>query len=545
MAERGARCGFQHFLFPMAKRSTDILFQLIHSMEKAEKRYFKLFIKRNSSNENLKIIQLFDAVDKMDDYDEAKLLKRLPAIQKVQLSNLKAHLYKQVLASLRLLKSADSLDLQLNEQFDYAHILYKKGLFLQSLKILDKAKDLAKANQKIGFMVQAIGLEKRIESLHITRSMQDRAESLSAEALEVSNHIDIVTRLSNLAIQLYSWYIKNGHTRNEEDERAVKAYLQTQLPLNVWEQKGFYEKLYLFQSYTWYSFIRQDWIMYYRYTQKWVDLFGEQPLMKRVETGHFIKGLHNLLNALFDLRNHKKLDATIHQLEDFAGTERVQANDNFRVQSFLYIAQAKINTHFLKGTFAQGLSLVPDIEEKLKENVLFIDPHRVMVLNYKIASLYFGSGDFDTCIDYLQKIINDDVGLRYDLQCYARLQHLLAHYELGNYELVEYLSRSVYRFMAKMKNLTLLEEEILKFLRRSFSLSPDKIKTELQVFLQRIKKFERNRFQTRVFVYLDIVSWVESKVYVRPLAEIIHKKYLADIAPRRQKRGLAKKGEPL
>lgn len=513
-------------------------------MEKAEKRYFKLFIKRNSSNENLKIIQLFDAMDKLDEYDDAKLLKRLPSVQKVQLSNLKAHLYKQVLASLRLLKSADSLDLQLNEQFDYAHILYKKGLFMQSLKILEKAKDLAKANQKIAFMVQAISLEKRIEALHITRSMQDRAESLSEEALEVSTHIDVVTRLSNLAIQLYSWYIKNGHTRNEEDEKAIKAYLQKQLPQNVWEQKGFYEQLYLYQSYTWYSFIRQDWIMYYRYTQKWVDLFNEQPLMKRVETGHYIKGLHNLLNALFDLRYHDKFETTIHQLEDFSQTERVQANDNFRVQSFLYIAQAKINTHFLKGTFAQGLLLVPHIEEKLKENILFIDPHRVMVLNYKIASMYFGSGDFDTCIDYLQKIINDDVGLRYDLQCYARLQHLLAHYELGSYELVEYLSRSVYRFMAKMKNLTLLEEEILKFLRRSFSLSPDKIKTELQVFLQRIKKFERARFQTRVFVYLDIVSWVESKVYQRPLAEIIHKKYLADVAPKQHKKALRQNAEP-
>lgn len=89
--------------------------------------------------------------------------------------------------------------------------------------------------------------------------------------------------------------------------------------------------------------------------------------------------------------------------------------------------------------------------------------------------------------------------------------------------------------MAKMKNLTLLEEEILKFLRRAFSNSPDKTKKELQVFLQRIKKFERNRFQTRVFVYLDIVSWVESKVYGRPMAEIIHAKYLTDLENRKAK----------
>jgi hypothetical protein len=43
------------------------------------------------------------------------LLKRLSGIEKPQLSNLKSHLYKQVLASLRLLKSTESIDLQLHE----------------------------------------------------------------------------------------------------------------------------------------------------------------------------------------------------------------------------------------------------------------------------------------------------------------------------------------------------------------------------------------------------------------------------------------------
>src|SRR4051812_8665974 len=195
----------------MSNRSADILFQLICSMEKAEKRHFKLYIKRSSSNENLKIIQLFDAMDKQKEYDEKIILDKLPSIQKSQLSNLKAHLYKQILGSLRLLKSADSIDLQLNEQFDYAHILYKKGLHLHSLRILDRAKETARTHQKFNFLAQAIGLEKRIESLHITRSMQDRAEELSLEAIQVSKHIDSVARLSNLSLKLYSWYIKNGH----------------------------------------------------------------------------------------------------------------------------------------------------------------------------------------------------------------------------------------------------------------------------------------------------------------------------------------------
>jgi hypothetical protein len=510
----------------MSNRPPDILFQLIHSLEKAEKRHFKLYIKRSSSNENLKIVQLFDAMDKMHEYDEKILLKRLPDIQKVQLSNLKAHLYKQVLASLRLLKSADSIDLQLNEQFDYAHILYKKGLFLQSLRILERTKEVAKAHQKFNFLTQVIALEKRIESLHITRSMQDRAESLSKEAIEVSTHIDMVARLSNLALQLYSWYIKYGHARNEEDETGVKEFLRLNLPKGAWEQNGFYERLYLYQSYNWYAFIRQDFLMYYRYAQKWVDLFHDQPLMKRVETGHYIKGLHNLLNAHFDLRNYQKLEITLSEFEAFARTERVQQNDSFRIQAFLYITQAKVNLHFMKGTFKEGIALVPDILKKLDEDALFIDRHRVLVLNYKIATLYFGSGDYATCIDYLQKIINDHIDLRYDLQCYARLLHLMAHFELGNSSLMEPLTKSVYRFMAKMANLTVVEEEMFKFLRHSFHLSRHKLKPELEKFLNNIKQFEKSRFETRAFAYLDIISWVESKVYNKTMSEIIHKKYL-------------------
>ncbi|MGI8598602.1 MAG: hypothetical protein ACR2KB_05030 [Chitinophagaceae bacterium] len=512
----------------VSSRSPDILFQLIHSLEKAEKRHFKLYIKRSSSKEDLKIILLFDAIDRLNEYDEKALLKKLPSIQKIQLYNLKAHLYKQILASLRLLKSADSIDLQLNEQFDYAHILYKKGLFIQSLRILDKAKETARTNQKFTFLTQVLALEKRIESLHVTRSIKNRAEMLSQEALMVSNHIQIMTRLSNLALLLYSWYIRNGHARNEEDEERIKEFMQNNLPVDAWEQTGFYEKLYLYQSYCWYAYIRQQFLMYYRYSKKWTDLFEEHPLMKRVETGHYIKGLHNLLNAHFDLRDHKRFEETLKVLEKFSLTERVQENDNFRVQCFLYIAQAKINQHFLKGTFKEGLGLVKGIEEKLKEDALFIDRHRVMVLKYKMACLYFGSGDFDTCIDYLHPIINSNTDLRYDLQCYARLVHLLAHFELGNYELMESLSKSVYRFMAKMENITRIEEEILKFVRRSF-INSYQLKTELEPFLVKIRKYEKDRFQTRVFVYLDIIAWVESKIYKKPLSEIMNQKYKKEV----------------
>ncbi len=145
----------------MSNNNFDILFQLIHSLEKAEKRHFKLYIKRSSSNEDLKIIQLFDAIDKLEEYDEKQLLKKLKNIEKPQLANLKAHLYKQILGSLRLLKINENIDIQLNEQLDYARILYNKGLKIQALKITEKAKQIARTNHKFSFLIQVISLEKK------------------------------------------------------------------------------------------------------------------------------------------------------------------------------------------------------------------------------------------------------------------------------------------------------------------------------------------------------------------------------------------------
>src|SRR3984885_1487489 len=481
----------------MPNRSSDALFQLIKSLEKSEKRNFKLYIKRNSSSEDLKCIQLFDALDKMEDYDEAQLLNKNKNLRKQQLSNAKAHLYREILSSLRLIRQEENIDIQLHEQLDFARILYNKGLYLQSLKVLDKIKENAKAHNQITFLLQVLFFEKTIEALHITRSMQDRADRLTAEVDDVNDHLRLVSKLSNLALQLYSWYIRNGVARNEKDEIAVQDFFEKSMPTDLSGCTGFYEKLYQYQSFCWYAFIRQDFLLYYRYTQRWVDLFEKEPFMLAIETSHYIKGMHNLLGAHFDLLNDQPFAETLKQFEEFSESEIVRNNVNNQIQTFVYLYISKINQHFIDGTFTDGLALVPYIEEKLKEYWIYLDRHRILVFYYKIACLYFGSGDYEMTIDYLNKIVNWKVDLRTDLQCYSRLLHLIAHYELGNFQLLEYLTKSVYRFMAKMGNLSRVEEEIFRFLRKSFNLSANEIKPGLEKLLVKLKNHEHNRFEAR------------------------------------------------
>jgi len=510
----------------MPNRSADSLFQLVKSLEKSEKRNFKLYVKRNTDTEDLKIIQLFDALDKMTDYDEAQLLKKTRSIKKQQLSNIKAHLYKQILSSLRLIKEEDNIDIRLHEQMDHARILYNKGLYLQSLKVLERLKETARSYQQLTFLQQALFFEKKIETLYITRSMQDRADKLSEESDAVNSQLALVNKLSNLSLQLYSWYIRHGHARNERDVKSVETFFEKNLPGEAEQAKGFYERLYLYQSYVWYAFIRQDFLQYYRYAQKWVDLFSAFPGLLKVETASYIKGMHNLMGAQFNLMKHDKLAQSIKQFELFVRQKHLEENENNRILAYQYLYAARINLYFLQGTFTKGLRLVPFLEEMLKEYGLYLDTHRVLVFYYKIASLYFGSGNNEKAIDYLNRIINQKGDLRTDLQCYARLLHLIAHYELGNFDLLEYLIKSVYRYMAKMENLSKVEEEMFAFLRRSFHVGAHALKPEFEKLLVKLKKYEGNPVEARAFTYLDVISWLESKISGVHVQDVIREKFL-------------------
>lgn len=509
----------------MPNRSTDALFQLVKSLEKSEKRNFKLFVKRNSASDDLKIIQLFDALDKMADYDEATLLKKNKAIRKQQLSNMKAHLYKQILASLRIIKDENNIDIQLHELMDHARILYNKGLYLQTLKALKQFKDLARANNQISYLQQALFFEKKIEALYITRSMQHRADELCQEADNVNSALTVVNRLSNLSLQLYSWYIQHGHARNEKDMRSIQVFFQINLPPEAGHLTGFYERLYLYQSYCWYAFIRLDFLQYYRYCQKWVDLFDTNPDMLAVETASYIKAMHNLMSAHFDLLNADKLAGDIRKFEQFARHKLVAQNDNNRILTYQYLYTARINLYFLQGTFEKGLKMVPFLEDMLKEYGIYLDTHRVLVFYYKIACLYFGSGNNEKAIDYLNRIINQKADLRTDLQCYARLLHLIAHYELGNFDLLEYLIKSVYRYMARMENLSKVEDEMFAFLRRSFHVGAHALTPEFEKLLVKLKKYEGNPLESRAFAYLDVISWLESKINKVNVQDVIREKY--------------------
>ncbi len=509
----------------MANSSTESVFLLIKSLSQAEKRHFKLYISRNNSNEDAKFNKLFDTLDNSKEYNEDYILKKNPSISRQQLPNIKAHLYGELLTALRLLHSTKNLEIELRKQIDFAMILYNRGMVLQALKILEKVKAQAKGNSHFILTLEILQFEKNIEARHITRSITERASTLIEETDFTITQINEVTRLSNVALHLYELYLKNGHVKNEKESREIKRIFKRYIEGINEDQISFFGKAYLHQSYCWYYIIQLDFTRYYRHAQKWVTLFTEHTEVKKQDPFLFVKAMHNLLNALFITGNHQKMCKELQQFEDFY-IDATAINKNLEIQTFVYLYTAKINLHFLEGSFTKGLALVAPIEEKLKQYQQYIDMHRVLVFYYKIASLYFGSGDNDQTIVYLNKIIHLKIGhLRTDIQCFARLLHLIAHYEAGNTELVEYLIKSVYRFLSKMENLDEVLTEVFAFLRRSLSSTKRDVKKSFLQLKNKLELLSTDKYSRRSYQYLDIVSWLESKIDNVPVQEIIRRKF--------------------
>ncbi|PVY43126.1 hypothetical protein [Pontibacter virosus] len=509
----------------MANGITDPVFQLVKSLTKSEKRHFRLFAKRQGATEGLKFLQLFDALDSLGVYEEEKVLALALDVKKVQLANMKANLYKNILSDLRLYHAGQNIDIQLREQLDYARVLYNRGLYQQSLKMLDKVKMQALQAEMQHTALEALDFEKMIESQYITRSLAGRADTLSEEAMDVAAHVSQLHKLSNLGLRMYGLYIKAGHVRNDEDYEAITAYFKSHLPEIDLSTAGFYEKLSYYQSHVWYFYIVQDFRSAYRYAQKWVDLFQQYPVMKEKQSMLYIKGLHNLLAALFNLLYYSKFKEVLQQLEDFSRDEKRRISPNTEMLLFLYIDTNKINLHFMEGRFTEGLELVPVILEKLEHFKLQLDPHRQLIFYFKIASLYFGSGDNYKAIEYLNKIIRfKDISLREDLQCFARILNLIAHYEAGEDEALEYQIKSVYHFLGKMNNQQQMQVEIFRFLRKLGDIAPHELRDAFISLKAKLESIAADPFERRPFLYLDIISWLESKIENIPVQEVIKRK---------------------
>ena len=492
---------------------SDQLFQLVKSLTKSEKRNFTFYTSRIQDGDTLKYMQLFDLIDKQKEVNENLVLSKLKGVDKNQYSNLKRHLYKQLMVSLRMIHIQKKTDIQLREYLDYVDILYGKGLYLQSLKILDKAKILAENSDNDILFLAILETEKNIESRHITRSGPDMVPELIAKCDAKIQSIDNIARLSNIRILLHSHYVKHGHVKNiaELDDFTYKYTWIREY--NTSGGIAYHEKIYLYQSLVWYYYICLDFENCLLNAEKWVELFDSKPQLIDDDPDLYMRGYHYLLTCSYNLQNKEKYNKYLFELEKFREENYIHFNNNSQIISFLYVHYGRLNFHFLHGTYKEGLSIIPSSLKRIQRYKLKLDAHRILVFYFKIAWMHLMAGDHSTAIKYLNQIFQMEVGsLREDIQGYSQLMFLMAHYDAGNYEIMDYLVKGAKQFFNKMEEKNKLQTATLNFFQKAVKIPVSEKKKLAIDFYSELKIIESDIFERRSILYLDIRAWLSRKL---------------------------------
>ncbi len=505
----------------MSKKNSGerLLFDLIHSLTKAEKRSFKLYAKRSGDTSSAKFVRLFDIMERMSLYDEKAILKKLPNVSKPQFSNQKAHLYKELLASLRQSYLNHDIDIQLREQLDYIRLLYKKGLYDQSLRLLNRAKNVTGQYRKDLFQLSLLDYEKQIRSQQVFDLEEHQVEEMDLQTEESMQRFGHVQHFFSVAIRLKARFVEKGVVKNEQERLALEEAYGKDLAGYDESTLAFNELFYLYRAWYWYAYLTYDFENCIRYAEKWVKLF-EGAKLDNKRRAAFLKGLNRLLQSAFRANDVTYFDQYYNRLLTFDQQPPALAS-NTTLLLTKYRAIQLFNAIFLHADFEEQRTVVEATLEAVAANQDLMDRHTWLVINYKAAIYFFALNEYERALELANEVINDKGNLRSDLKGFARIVRLIIFYEQADEERLERKIRTTYAYLKQQENLGDFQAAILEFIKDLGNIYPQDIKRGFGGLKAQLELLKEDKYQSKPLLYFDIISYLDAKIEGKSFAEVV------------------------
>ena len=145
-----------------------------------------------------------------------------------------------------------------------------------------------------------------------------------------------------------------------------------------------------------------------------------------------------------------------------------------------------------------------------------------------MAYANFGSGDYRTALRYINEVQNDnEKQLRQDIYSFARIFNLIIHFELENFDFLEYDLKSDARYLNKHPKDYQVEKLFIahiKLLAREEDRSAQK--EIFEKFHEKLGKLLQNDREKVILEYFDLQAWTDSKIQDISFEESIRQRLL-------------------
>jgi len=498
----------------------DDLFQLIQSMSKSEKRYFKLDTRKGGDKTN-NYLRLFDALNSMEGYDEEKIRQKFKGEKFIKhLPQEKKYLYEAILRSMRNYQSDKSSTAQIKEGLLDARYLYERGLYEQSGKVLKKIKKIAYQFEDYLAVLEIIKEELRLANDNQRKTIEQEILQLKEERDQVLTFVkeeftflDIYYRLFTKVAQQFE--IKDKKNHKEITDIFPPEYLKEE---KVPQSKNSQRRLY--QSLANYYQLTGNYQESFKYHQKVFDWWESNLFLKKEQAYKYRIDLSNYIQTAFHLKKYKLISQLLEKLDS-------DQPQNHREQSTIFqkVYINRLSYHLNAFELDEAIQLIPEIEEGLIKYKIKMTSQ--LVLSSNIAIVFFLFEKFPECIKWLDKITNEQKTInRQDVQCLAKLLKLIALYESNDVDQVYAYSRSVQRFFTT--NLKFekdrFENQVLSFLKKIFNSVGQDQKEVLMEFKQFVIDYESRLKDNNPIGTFEFLIWTQSKLDRKSMTDLFKEK---------------------
>ena len=494
----------------------DPLFELINSLTKSEKRYFRLYASRHTIGDENKYIIFFDHIQA---YSGPKnqlysYVEQLPGIKNI--AAYKHYLYKLILKSLHAFNAKSSVEAELQEQLHVLEILQEKKLFSQCLKLINKAKQQAIEHEKFSYLLEIIKVENNISANRAFKiDVKQELNKFKNDYFETLEKLKNLYEYRSINDHVFLDLHINPRMSDAAKIKAIRKFLANPLLRNKQMALSFTALTRLYRINIVGYFILCDYNKVSAYTLDEIKTIETRTDFARNYSEQYFTAYCNLFVANFYLRKLDLLPNILGKLKNIP-TKNPNQKNNF----FLIIFNLEIGFYNSIGQFKKSIELYLQNEEQVLE-LITKDKHREMEFYYCMGYAYMGLGKYDLSNKYMNKIVNNNfTGLEQDLYCLIRVIALINNYELGNRDLLEYTIRSTYRFLVKKDRLYKYEKVLLAFIRNTLDESRPlvsafkEVKSELLIVAE-------DKYENKAFLRFDFISWLNSKIHKKPFVEFV------------------------
>ncbi|MEO6882473.1 MAG: hypothetical protein ABI199_00460 [Bacteroidia bacterium] len=505
---------------------SDELFQLIKSMSKSEKRFFKLMSSLQTGAKNY--VRLFDAIELQETYNEAAIRKELKRETFIKhLPSEKNHLHKLIMKSLRAYHANISMSAQLKEQINDIEVLFDKALYKQCRKALEKVKKQAYFYEKFYLILEIINLEKKLIDMEAHFGMMDiDLNDLLEKENKVIEQSGNFGKYQIIFSKLNYWVRQKMVMRNSKEQSFTEYLLNEPLMQDESRALSISAKIV-------FHHIKG---MYYMASGSGLDktlvhftallkLMDTYPQMAKEMSKRYLSAINNIVFCHLAENKYEKCFNNIDKMRSLLTLPEFASID-LQLKIFTSSYNAELLIYNDLGEFDKAVKLVNPIAAGLKKYEGKINTEEVVIFYYNISAVYFGNGDFHKALLWNNKILNErEKELRQDLYGFSRLLNLIIHYELGNTQLIEYEIRSVIRLYSSKDKTHKFEHLVLEYIRKLIKVKRG-ASTET-IFLDFKKEMEiliEDKFERVALEFFDFISWIESKTEKITFAQAIRRK---------------------